>query len=202
MIVRGRQTRKEIVFNLLNTKQKSNPAVRPRKINSRAKKTLSNGPNKSEVLVPARAPTTEHEVTSCQKGFKKPEEALQGVYERDTESLDTSSDEEPTPKKKAPELVLSPPQKKKSMAEKTTVKVLVRKWDKNVLQKTLPKKQKSKAPRKRLFSTSSHLLPESSHSAECTAIRSPEVVTAATKDILFETISDGYKNIGKCLAGI
>ena len=197
MIVRGRQIRKETVFNLseVTTKQKNNPAVRPRKIISRAKKTLSNGPNKSGVLVPARARTTEHEVTSCQKGFKKPEEALHGVYESDTESLDTSSDEEPTPKKKA---VLSPPQRKKSMVKKTTVKVVVRKCDENVLQKTVPKKQKSKVPRKQLF-TSSHLLPESSHPADCTAIPSPEVVTATTKDI---SISYSCKNIGKCLAGV
>ncbi|XP_065918438.1 origin recognition complex subunit 5-like isoform X3 [Dysidea avara] len=195
MIVTRKRPRKETVFNLLEitSKQRNTlPPVGPRKITSRAKGTLSNGPNKSEALVQVRA---EKEATSSQKGFKKSEEALQDLFESDTESLDSGSDEA-TPKKKTPVLsppVLSPVQRKKITAEKATVKVVISKCDKGLLQKTVQKKQKSKIPRKQLFKSPQVL---SDDFTACTRIPSSEVVASTNKEPSFEAISDSHKKIG------
>jgi len=198
MIVRSKQVRKEAVFNLseITTKQRNTPAG-PRKIITRTKKTPSNVLNKSEFLVPTRACTTDQGVKKCQKGFKKSEEAVKDVLESDTDSLDSGSDEEPAPKKKAP---VSLSQRKRLAAERANVKIVVSKCDKKLSQSNMPKQQKSKVPRKQLF-TSPPLSPESCSSTDYTAIPSPEVVSSATNEPISEMISDSYR-IGKDFVGV
>ena len=186
MIVgRKRVRRKEAVFNAA----KPVPAAGLNKRISLVKNAPKSGPIKSKSLPPIRDRTTKQDTTCSQKALKISEETVQDFFPSDTESLESDSDEEATPKKKT---VVSPARRK---VEKTTVKVVVNKCNQNLIKKAVPNKQKSRIARKQLFKSPQRLPDHDGNAMECAAAPSPLV--PADKELLVETNFEDQKVFGK-----